>query len=396
MPEPQQIIAGNAYVNGGEVNFTNLNNHVNLAKLDVGAITGQVDATAVALADTILLQQSGALKEASVSLVKNAMSLSDYVKRDGTAGLTTGQLNLYNTNQLAALNAVSLGHLEANFLKNSGSQALAGSLSILSGTNSLVNLQTTGLQLLTTNQLVTLSRDPINALEAVPKQYVDASAFKATAIFTGRFANAIPLNGTYSATANSVTFTTAVPHGFLVGHKLTAECAKTGGAGVIFANTTLFQVTTVQSNTVFTATPSIAVGVTTGNITAIRQCLIHNQSSANQIANIVYLGPADSGAYAVNLTNQFEVDNILPVISPSALIFPEVPVAYTPWGIVVELDFLTVGGGNGTTAIANCQIPRQNTALGSTTTNSFVFTTANLASGFATTDCGYRTGIVIY
>lgn len=190
MPD-QQIIKGTVYSDGNTVNATNLNAHVDNARLAFGAITAQPAATLVALTDELLINQSSNLKKATFTQVQAAIA-SDYLKKDGSVSMTTGQLNLYSTAQLDNLNAVSLGHLNANFVKNSGSQIMSGSLAF--GTSQLVKLDTTGISMLTTAQLVTLSRDPLIALEAVPKQYVDGLLAPQKLKCKGYFSNTTILN----------------------------------------------------------------------------------------------------------------------------------------------------------------------------------------------------------
>jgi len=190
MPD-QQIIKGTTYSDGDNVNATNLNEHVDNARLASGAITGQAAATSVALTDELLINQSASLKKATLTQVQTAIA-SDYLKKDGSVNMTTGQLNLYSTAQLANLNAVSLGHLNYNFIKNSGSQIMSGSLAF--GTSELVKLNTSGISMLTTVQLVTLSRNPLNALEAAPKQYVDGLLAPQRLKCKGYFSNTTNLN----------------------------------------------------------------------------------------------------------------------------------------------------------------------------------------------------------
>jgi len=103
-----QINKGTTYANGDEVNATNLNNHVDNATLAVGAITTQQAATFVNLVDKTLIAQSGALKSATFQHVKDAMTLGDYVARNGTTGtgmVASTQLTLGTTTQLQPLDA---------------------------------------------------------------------------------------------------------------------------------------------------------------------------------------------------------------------------------------------------------------------------------------------------
>jgi hypothetical protein len=396
MPD-QQIQKGTTYADGNSVSADNLNAHVDNAILLPGAITAQTDAATLNQADSLLMLQGGTLRKGTVSQMKTAMSLGDYIKRDGTAGLTTGQLSLYNTNQLANLDAVSLGYLNANFLKNSSQlQTLTGSLALTdyltaaneitvgSTTNKLVDLTTAGISMLTTNQIMMLKRNPVEALEAVPKQYVDAISPRCKAQFNGRRASTQVLTGSYNATTTFVTFTTSSAHGFLVGHKFTAELVRVTGTAPLI--TTLFQVSSITDATTFNAVPAIAPVVSTGTITAIRKCVINNQSGTNPIVNIIYLGAADSGSYAVNLTNDSNINELCPIVTASALNTPETFSTFTNFGYTILFDYLETGTN---------QVPRNNTYNGSSDlTNSFVFTAVN---AYPTTyDLGSRSSIVIY
>lgn len=202
MPD-QQIIKGTVYSDGNTVNAANLNAHVDNARLAFGAITAQPAAASVTLTDELLINQNSTLKKATLTQVQAAIA-SDYLKKDGSVSMTTGQLNLYSTTQLADINAVSLGHLNANFVKNSGSQIMSGSLAF--GTSQLVKLDTTGISMLTTAQLVTLSRDPLTALEAVPKQYVDNLLNPQQLKCKGFFTNANPLSAASAPAANKAKY----------------------------------------------------------------------------------------------------------------------------------------------------------------------------------------------
>lgn len=110
-----QIQAGTTYSEGGQVTHTNLNNHVGNAILLPGAITEQVNAVSATLADTILLQQSGALKECALTLIRDLLALGfTPVNKAGdtmTGALTvpsltsTGAITLPSGNPPADLNA---------------------------------------------------------------------------------------------------------------------------------------------------------------------------------------------------------------------------------------------------------------------------------------------------
>lgn len=395
----QQIEKGTIYADGNSVDADNLNNHVDNAILLSGAITAQPDASALNQADSLLMLQGGALCKGTVSQMKTAMSLGDYVTRNGTTNtgmVTNTQLTLGTTTQLSALDAVSLGHLSVNYLKNSSAlQTLTGSLALtdyLTAANSItagntaeaVKLTTAGINFLTTNQIMMLKRDPVEALEAVPKQYVDASALKAKVVFSGRFADTAngTLTGTYNSIASgSVTCTFPTPHGLLIGHRFAAVFTGTNAPAIA----TIFVVNTVTSNLAFTATAENEIlKSATGSVT-LRKCLIHSSVGTNKISNIIYCGDsANDSVYAVNLTNTESIDEMNPVVTPSILTYPET--TGTPGGNcnVVSYD---------ASRLASDQVSRRY-VLDATKTIGFAFSASRPSDAWY--DCGYRSGIVIY
>jgi hypothetical protein len=378
-----QINKGTTYADGGSVTADNLNNHVDNATLAAGCITAQSSVSGLNQVDTFLMQQGGSLRQASVSQIKDSMSLGDYLKRDGSAGMTTGQLSLYTTTQISALDAVSLGHLNANFLKNTGSQTLVGSLGISNGTSSVASLTTSGLSLLTTNQVVALAGNPLNPLEVVPKQYVDNYSFKAKAMFSGRFANTTQAySGSYTSTSTtSVSFTFSNTNPFLIGHKFSAACTATSGTAPVA--TIIFIVTNV-AGLVVTATPHIAVAAASTGTFTIRGCLTLNSIGENPIKSIIYCGiAADTGLYAVNLTNTMDINLMAPSVTTSYAASDQNGIATTTAkGYTVIYDYIETG---------TIQITRQY-PNDSTKTNSFVFGTYNSASY----DTGYRSSVVVF
>jgi hypothetical protein len=117
-----QIQAGTTYSEGGQVTAANLNNHVGNAILLPGAITEQVNAVAATLADTILLQQSGALKECTLSLIRDLLGVAfTPVNKAGdtmTGALTvpsltsTGAVTLPSTFPSAAFSATHKSYVD--------------------------------------------------------------------------------------------------------------------------------------------------------------------------------------------------------------------------------------------------------------------------------------------
>ena len=107
--------------------------------------------------------------------------------------------------------------------------------------------------------------------------------------FDGTTANNI--GGTYSRTLTTVTVTTSVDHGLIIGHKVFLDF--TSGAATDGA----FVVTGVTSNTIFTVTHGTS-GSTSGNVTLNRRLI---RASGN-VANVSTLG---TGQFAVNFTTAF-------------------------------------------------------------------------------------------
>ena len=394
MPD-QQIQKGTIYANGNSVDATNLNAHVDNAILLPGAITAQTDATALNQADSLLMLQGGALCKGTVSQMKTAMSLGDYVTRSGTTNtgmVTSTQLTLGTTTQLAAFDAVSLGHLSANYLKNSAAlQTLTGSLALtdyLTALNSVtagntaeaVKLTTAGINFLTTNQIMMLKRDPVEALEAAPKQYVDSFAIKAKAVFSGRYADATSIaSGSYvSTSASLVTFTFSSINPFSIGNKFVANCTATSGTKPPI--TAIFIVQSVNNLTI-TAIPHAVVTAGSVGTFQILGCLIHESIGSNKIKNIIYCGVAANAAiYAVNFTDLVDVDLMIPLVSASVLTSDSSSVTGSGAGSTIKFDA-------GNDAASPIQITRLSPS-DLTKTNSFMFN--------STSDIGYRSGIVIY
>lgn len=97
-----QILKGTNYTTGQQVTADNLNNHVDNAKLLPGAILDQPNAVSISGADTILLQQGGALREASIAQVTS--TVSGFLKLDGSTEMQ-GQLLLASTAAPPSLSA---------------------------------------------------------------------------------------------------------------------------------------------------------------------------------------------------------------------------------------------------------------------------------------------------
>jgi hypothetical protein len=169
-----QIQAGVTYANGGQVNATNLNAHVNNAVLVPGAINDQTAAASCTTSDSVLILQSGALKKATLTQVQTSIApdLSAYVNRNGSVAMT-GELTLSSSTPSAALSAASKGYVDTGLATK---QATIGYTPANKAGDTFTGA-------------VVLNADPSVALGAATKQYVDAAvAPKANlsgATFTG-------------------------------------------------------------------------------------------------------------------------------------------------------------------------------------------------------------------
>jgi hypothetical protein len=165
-----QIQAGVTYVNGGQVNATNLNAHVNNAVLVPGAISDQAAASSCATSDSLLILQSGALKKATIAQVQASIApdLTPYVNKDGSVAMT-GELTLSSSTPAATLSAASKGYVDTG-------------LAAKQGTIGYTPANKAGD---TFTGPVVLNADPSVALGAATKQYADTKASLAGATFTG-------------------------------------------------------------------------------------------------------------------------------------------------------------------------------------------------------------------
>jgi hypothetical protein len=151
-----QILKGTTYTTGDSVTAANINAHVDAAILLPGAIGDQVASGALVGADTILVNKSGGLVKATVSQVADAVEAENlYIKRDGSLAMTA-DLPLVSSLPAGNLSAASKGYVNAqDAIRDS---AIAGKVAKSGDTM-------TG--------ALTLPGNPVNALHAVPKQYVE-------------------------------------------------------------------------------------------------------------------------------------------------------------------------------------------------------------------------------
>jgi hypothetical protein len=291
-----QIQKGTTFATGDQVTAINLNAHVDSAVLLPGAISDQVSDTA-APTDAILINKAGSLKKTTISSALDAVGA---LRADGTIPLTTGaQLVLGSTQQVSALQAISKGHVDANFLAVTGG-TVSGNVT------------------LTTAAVITLSKDPVSALQAVTKQYSDnrPGLAKAWVNFDGT-TSATWAGGTSTVTrasgSTTATISTASNHNLITGNTVNVLTGVAVGAYVITRiNDTSFTIQTIATTAIF------AVSIT------FQGCTIN---SSYNVSSITKYG---AGVYSVNFATALGDINYTATLSaqPSSSGNPSVAVPF--------------------------------------------------------------------
>lgn len=106
-----QIQSGTTYSTGDQVTATNLNALAGNAILLPGAVSDQPNAASVNLADSVVILQSGALKEATITQIK-ATTDSGLLKLDGSTPMT-GDLTLLSSTGISGLTAAPVAYIDA-------------------------------------------------------------------------------------------------------------------------------------------------------------------------------------------------------------------------------------------------------------------------------------------
>lgn len=250
-----QLNKGTIYSTGDQVTAANLNALVDNATVLPGAINEQIAASSLTTADSTLLSQPLGLRKATIGQIlalSPAPDLTPYLKADGSVSMTTGQqLILGSTTQIAPLNAVSLGHLQANYL-------------------------------------------PLT----------NTSTLRAWATFSGIFedvdANQISA-GQYTKAGSTIawTYTTGLAHGLSVGHKVWLNFLS--GPGATGYQGAVYEIVTATATSFTVSDSTLAAG---SGVAQFRRCLIGASAGIN---SIIYAGQQASattqrGNYLVNLT----------------------------------------------------------------------------------------------
>lgn len=164
------IQAGTIYADGGQVNATNLNAHVNNAVLVPGVISGKPTALSLTGADTTLILQGGLLKKGTISQMQAAIApdLASYVNRNGSVSMT-GELTLSSSSPTGTLSAIPKTYVDTGLATK---QASLGFTPLNKAGDTMAGT-------------LTLQADPASAFQAATKQYVDTKASLTGATFIG-------------------------------------------------------------------------------------------------------------------------------------------------------------------------------------------------------------------
>lgn len=217
-----QLLKGTTYETGDSVTADNLNAHVDEAVLLPGAIGDQVASGALVGADTILVNKSGGLVKATVSQVADAVEAENlYIKRDGSLAMTA-DLPLVNSLPAGDLSAASKGYVNAqDAIRDS---AIAGKVAKSGDTM-------TG--------ALTLPGNPVNALEAAPKQYVEQ--YVASSALSGSIVkSAYSENSTYTSTNAVIPFDDTIPQNTEGSEILSASITPSSASNKIRVRVSLF------------------------------------------------------------------------------------------------------------------------------------------------------------
>lgn len=152
------IQAGTIYADGGQVNATNLNAHVNNAVLVPGVISDKTAATSLTSADLLLVLQGGVLKKGTLSQVQTTIApdLTPYINKNGSVAMT-GELTLSSATPAGSLSAAPKQYVDTGLATK---QASLGFTPVNKAGDTGVGP-------------IALSVDPVSALQVTTKQYVD-------------------------------------------------------------------------------------------------------------------------------------------------------------------------------------------------------------------------------
>lgn len=178
-----QIQAGTSYSTGMAVTAANLNAHVNNATLQEGCISAQASSPLVSGTDNILISNGSALNKTTLASIVAPLGLFDKsqpqtlgqnlsfasgadialasgsvmsLSSGAAISLSSGAILTLGQDPVSALQAVPKQYVDNGFLNRSTGGLVSGSISMIG-----------------TSSILTLSADPVQPLQAVPKQYVE-------------------------------------------------------------------------------------------------------------------------------------------------------------------------------------------------------------------------------
>lgn len=181
-----QIQAGTSYSTGMAVTAANLNAHVNNATLQEGCISAQTTSPLVSSTDNILVSNGSALNKTTLASIISPLNLfdksqaqtlgqnvsfasgADIALASGSViSLSSGAILTLGQDPVSALQAVPKQYVDNGFLSKATGGLVSGSISMIG-----------------TSSILTLSTDPIPSsasLQAATKGYVDNTASRAIA-----------------------------------------------------------------------------------------------------------------------------------------------------------------------------------------------------------------------
>lgn len=160
------IQAGTIYADGGQVNATNLNAHVNNAVLVPGVISDKAAAISLTSADLLLVLQGNVLKKGTISQLQTTIApdLTPYINKNGSVAMT-GELTLSSSAPAGSLSAAPKQYVDTGLATK---QASLGFTPVNKAGDTGVGSLALGV-----GSTLTLAADPAAALQASTKQYVD-------------------------------------------------------------------------------------------------------------------------------------------------------------------------------------------------------------------------------
>jgi len=226
-------------------------------------------------------------------MVNSSFDSGAVVPSSGLEVTAGGQMQIPNGGIKTAL--LETGAIDASKISTGGPSWTASSISLPNPTTITGNATVTENATVTGNATITGTTTSTGALTVgtakmdVPSGSAPIYGCRAWVNFDGT--TAANIGGTYVRDSTTVTVTTSVAHGLIVGHKVYLDF--TSGSAVDGA----FVVTGITSSTIFTVTHGTS-GATSGNVTLNRRLI---RGSGN-VANVSIIG---IGRYAVNFTTAF-------------------------------------------------------------------------------------------